>query len=99
MPARSISRDTNAKSVYAAQLAEIAERHPNVQILRCYAEAEQCGELQGLFHREQLAAAVPDYAEAQTFLCGPPGMMDLAAKSLKSLGVPPSQIHYERFEL
>jgi predicted ferric reductase len=42
---------------------------------------------------------VPDIAARDVFLCGPPGMMDAAVKSLRTLGVPKSQIHRERFEL
>ncbi len=85
-----------ADLIYAAELAEIAERHPNVQLLRCFAEAEQCGELQGLFSREQLAAAVPDYAEASAFLCGPPGMMQAVQQVWESDGIA-GRLHLERF--
>jgi predicted ferric reductase len=42
---------------------------------------------------------VPDVAQRDVYLCGPTGMMDIAAKSLRSLGVARSQIHRERFEL
>jgi predicted ferric reductase len=42
---------------------------------------------------------LPDVTRRDVYLCGPPGMMDLAALSLRELGVPRSQIHYERFEL
>jgi ferredoxin-NADP reductase len=42
---------------------------------------------------------VPDIANRDVYLCGPSGMMDKAAKSLRSLGVRRSQIHRERFEL
>ncbi|WP_022976239.1 ferredoxin reductase [Nevskia ramosa] len=66
--------------IYAAELAEIAAKHPNVQLLRGYVEADQGGELSGLFGRAHLNDAVPDYAEAQTFLCGPPGMMKAVQK-------------------
>ncbi|MDE0854173.1 MAG: ferredoxin reductase [Nevskia sp.] len=82
--------------IYADELAAIAERHPNVQVLRAFADAEQCGELQGLFHREQLAAAVPDYAEAETFLCGPPGMMNVVQQLWAEDGIA-GRLHLERF--
>jgi len=42
---------------------------------------------------------VPDLVQRDIFLCGPPGMMDEATRSLRSLGARPSQIHRERFEL
>jgi predicted ferric reductase len=46
-----------------------------------------------------LRQQVPDIAERDIYLCGPPGMMDAATRSLRSLGVRRSQIHHERFEL
>jgi ferredoxin-NADP reductase len=85
-----------ADLIYAEELARIAADHPNVQLLRCYAEAEQCGELQGLFSREQLAAAVPDYAEATAFLCGPPGMMQAVQQVWEQDGLA-ERLHLERF--
>lgn len=66
--------------MYAKELAAIAVRYPNVELLRAFGDTQQCGELQGPFQREQLSSAVPDYAEAATFLCGPPGMMKLVQK-------------------
>ncbi len=42
---------------------------------------------------------VPDVRDRDIYLCGPPGMMDVAAKNLRSLGVARAQIHRERFEL
>jgi ferredoxin-NADP reductase len=82
--------------IYAAELAEIAARHPNVELLRAYNEPNQGGELQGLFSREQLAKAVPDYAEAQAFLCGPPGMMKVVQKLWTDEGLT-ERLHLEHF--
>jgi len=42
---------------------------------------------------------VPDIAQRDIYLCGPAGMMDLATKSLRTLGIRRAQIHRERFEL
>jgi predicted ferric reductase len=42
---------------------------------------------------------VPDVRERDVYMCGPPGMMVVALKSLRSLGVHRSQIHHEKFEL
>ena len=82
--------------IYAEELAAIAASHPNVELLRAFTEAEQCGELQGLFHREQLATAVPDYAEASTFLCGPPGMMKAVQQLWAEDGLS-ERLHLENF--
>ena len=46
-----------------------------------------------------LRGHVPDLAERDIYLCGPPEMMNVAMRSLRSLGVRRSQIHRERFEL
>lgn len=81
--------------IYADELDEIAARHPNVELLRAYAEGEG-GELSGLFNREQLASAVPDYADAETFLCGPPGLMDRVEEVWQDDGIT-DLLHMERF--
>jgi ferredoxin-NADP reductase len=47
----------------------------------------------------QIRGRVPDVLERDIYLCGPPGMMDSAARGLRTLGVRRSQIHRERFEL
>jgi predicted ferric reductase len=47
----------------------------------------------------ELLTYLPDVTERDVYLCGPPGLMDAAAKSLRTLGVARSQIHHERFEL
>lgn len=80
--------------IYAAELAAITARHPNVELLRAYREPG--GELAGLFSREQLAQAVPDYAEAETFLCGPPGMMKAVQQLWAQDGID-AHLHLEHF--
>jgi len=82
--------------IYAAELAEIAARFPNVKLLRAFAETSQGCELQGFFSREQLLHAVPDYAEAQAFLCGPPGMMKAVQKVWADDGIA-DRLHLEHF--
>ncbi|MFH0516117.1 ferric reductase-like transmembrane domain-containing protein [Streptomyces sp. M41] len=46
-----------------------------------------------------LARLVPDIADRDVFLCGPPSMMNAVIGSLRELGVPKRQIHFERFGL
>ncbi|GAQ53765.1 ferric reductase-like transmembrane domain-containing protein [Streptomyces acidiscabies] len=46
-----------------------------------------------------LAALVPDIAERDVFLCGPPPMMNAVLGTLRELDVPKPQIHFERFSL
>jgi ferredoxin-NADP reductase len=46
-----------------------------------------------------LAGLVPDIAERDVYLCGPPPMMRAVLATLRELGVPGRQIHFERFSL
>jgi ferredoxin-NADP reductase len=46
-----------------------------------------------------LERLVPDIADRDVFVCGPPPMMAHVASSLRALGVPRAQIHSERFAL
>ncbi|MER6961917.1 ferredoxin reductase family protein [Streptomyces sp. NPDC000618] len=47
----------------------------------------------------ELVALVPDIAERDVFLCGPPPMMNAVLGTLRELDVPKPQIHFERFSL
>ncbi|MEW2401137.1 ferredoxin reductase family protein [Streptomyces sp. NPDC046862] len=47
----------------------------------------------------ELVKLVPDVADRDVFLCGPPPMMNAVLGSLRELGVPKPQIHFERFSL
>ncbi|MFF6877195.1 ferric reductase-like transmembrane domain-containing protein [Streptomyces sp. NPDC012474] len=47
----------------------------------------------------ELARLVPDIAERDVYLCGPPPMMNAVLGSLRELGVPTPQVHFERFSL
>ena len=44
-----------------------------------------------------LQSMVPDIAERDVFLCGPPGLVDVVLRRLRRLRVPRRQIHAERF--
>jgi predicted ferric reductase len=47
----------------------------------------------------ELVRLVPDIADRDVFLCGPPPMMNAVLRTLAELGVPKRQIHFERFSL
>ena len=40
---------------------------------------------------------VPDAAQRDIYLCGPAGLMDRVRLSLRDLGTPDSQVHFELF--
>jgi ferredoxin-NADP reductase len=82
--------------LYAEKLAALAARHANVTLLRSYENGG--AELSGRFSREQLEVAVPDYADATTFLCGPPPMMTAVEQVWAADGLD-DRLHRERFVL
>ncbi len=44
-----------------------------------------------------LRSLVPDIARCDVYVCGPDAMMDTVERALRTLGVPASQVHAERF--
>lgn len=88
--------NTAADQIYGDELAAIAAAHPNVRVLRGYATPDQGGELSGLFCREHLASQVPDFANAEAFLCGPPGLMK-AVQALWTAEGLADRLHVEHF--
>ncbi len=55
----------------------------------------ETGQLDG----RRIARLVPDAAEREAFLCGPPPMMKALRAALVKLGAPRARIHYERFSM
>ena len=47
--------------------------------------------------RKAIARLVPDIAQHDVYVCGPADMMQAVEESLRELGVPPGQVHAERF--
>lgn len=47
----------------------------------------------------ELASLVPDLADRDVYVCGPPGMTTAVLRTLRELRVPKQQIHFERFSL
>jgi predicted ferric reductase len=45
-----------------------------------------------------LRKLIPDLADRDVFLCGPPLMLNALRRRLAALGVPRNQVHFERFE-
>ncbi len=53
--------------------------------------------LRGTDDADRLRRLVGDPRSHDVYVCGPPGWMDLVHHSLREAGVPPTQIHDERF--
>src|SRR5579883_312530 len=52
-----------------------------------------------LLSPEHLRELLPDIAEREVYLCGPPPMMAVVERNVRDSGVPPLYIHSERFAL
>ncbi len=82
--------------IYNEELQRLASRYPNVELLRVYTEQAGVGEAFGFFSAEQIQSLVPDFATAETFLCGPPGLMERVVEVWCEAGIP-EQLHKEFF--
>jgi ferredoxin-NADP reductase len=87
---------TDADVAHLADLRRLALEYPNVKLVLAYTKQTSGGDLHGLFDETHLAEAAPWYAEAHTYLCGPPGLMatireHYAAKGIEDL------LHTEEF--
>jgi ferredoxin-NADP reductase len=81
---------------YADELRAIAAQHPNVRLVLAYTDQEVGGDLHGFFGQEHLDAVAPWFAEAETFLCGPPGLMRAVREHYRNAGVE-HLLHAEEF--
>jgi len=64
------------RCIYGEELERLAAAHPNFQLLRSYTRAPGSGELDGHFDPTHLPESDPCFAEAETFACGPPALLD-----------------------
>jgi predicted ferric reductase len=91
---RVVSRDD---VVFAGELDRIAAgRGARIEYLVGDHTTPEARELLSPAH---LASLVPDLPSRDVYACGPPGMVDRIVPSLRAAGVPPGQLHVERFAL
>ena len=79
--------------IFAAQLRELAEAHPERLHVVHWLES-----VQGLPSRPLLRAFIAPYSSYTAFLCGPSPFMETVTHALRDCGVPPARIHIERFQ-
>jgi ferredoxin-NADP reductase len=64
-----------------------------------YVVGDHRGDGARLLSAEHVRELVPDAAERDVFLCGPPAMTDAIGRNLRAAGVPRRHLHLERFAL
>ncbi len=89
---------TEADVAHLAELRDLAATHGNVRLVLAYTRQTEGGDLHGLFEETHLADSAPWYAEAQTYLCGPPGLMATIRAHYAAKGIEDA-LHTEEFTL
>ena len=64
------------RCIYREELERLAATHPSFRLLRSYTRAPGTGELDGHFSPTHLPESDPCFADAETFACGPPALLD-----------------------
>ena len=77
---------------YARELERIAAREPAVTVAFAATRSATAGTLTGHFREEHLRAAGADAARTETYVCGPPGLIDAVRAAAD-----PSRVHTESF--
>jgi ferredoxin-NADP reductase len=88
---------TPADMPYARELEELASRHRNVRLMRVFHEAPEAGDLSGRFDERQLAAAEPEFARAEAFVCGPERLLEAVRRVYDTLGLN-ERLHEESYQ-
>ena len=84
--------------IFARELAAIAERSAHVKLVVCVENADESWKgPRGRFSQSLLETALPEFAAADTYLCGPPGFMRAVMQTLEHAGADLSKLRYERF--
>lgn len=90
----------SATLVFKNELDELAERAGGkLRLVYVMSDDPSWPGEKGRVDRERVARLVPDLADRDIYLCGPPVMMRGVRAALASLGVPAARIHDERFAL
>jgi predicted ferric reductase len=86
-----------ADAVLGGEIDRLAEAR-GARVVRLVGDHRNPG-CEHLLSAAHLADLIPDLSARDVFVCGPPPMMSRTIDSLRSLGVPRTQIHSERFAL
>ncbi|MCU1595188.1 MAG: ferredoxin reductase [Frankiales bacterium] len=86
------SAPTSADVLFRTELHELADRHPTLRV------HEQLTDAMGMLDLTNLDAQCPDWAERQTWACGPPAMLDAAEQVWGDRGIS-ERLHLERFSI
>jgi predicted ferric reductase len=87
---------TDTDLIFRRELDQLARR-TGLEVH--YVVGDHRGDGATLLSPDHLRELVPDAADRDVFLCGPPAMADAIGRNLRAAGVPRRQVHLERFAL
>ncbi len=92
------SAKTQADAVLMSELKAIRSQKP-YNLIEIYSAEKIANAEFGMLDKAKLGSLVPDLKDRDVFLCGPPPMMDALKVAMQELGLPNTQLHWERFAL
>jgi stearoyl-CoA 9-desaturase NADPH oxidoreductase len=87
---------TSAHVAHRAEVQALSSQHDNVRVVFAYTD-DDGGELSGFFGADHLDAVAPWHRDADTFLCGPPGLMRSVREHYKQVDLV-ERLHVEEFQ-
>lgn len=90
---------TEEDIAFRDEIDEMKNSLPGFSVVHVMSHQEDWEGEKGFVTGEVIRKHVDDYASKHYFLCGPPIMMDKVTTTLRGLGVPSSQLHFEKFAL
>ena len=79
--------------IFARLLRELRARHPGLRVISFLGDGAGGP---GRFDEEKLQTLVPDFTQRETFLCGPPSLMERVERLWANVGAG-HRLHLERF--
>ena len=80
-------------ALYLDEIQAAAAAHSTLHVHEVNAERD------GFLTAEKAANGRPRGADVWVYMCGPPPMMKALAKGFRSLGIPPSRVRWEQFDI
>jgi len=84
--------------VFRKELEAMQEQNENLKVVFTLNEANADWKgATGLINADMIKKEIPDYKETVFYTCGPPPMVEIMGKLIKSLGLPETQLKREYF--
>ena len=87
----SVAHESDA--LYLDEIQAAAAAHPTLHVHVANAERD------GFLTADKAANGRPRGADVWVYMCGPPPMMKALAKGFRALGIPPSRVRWEQFDI